>query len=207
MTESMPESLADRVFNAMPDELPWSMVEIQKAFPTETYWPLYRALNSLERERRIRFYKIITKKKYYNKAKVNDLPHITTSVGQQYPISTFVTQRVIDERGVWLQLDSKKVNRVPLLFAQLFVAASKLSGVEQRKEWSMIREELTEARAALVTAVSWIDSVIDHPSMSGDMEKFAAVFGGKDAPSNDELNAYLRWANALVKEERTEQIV
>lgn len=201
-TNEMPESLADKLFNAMPDELPWSMVEIQKAFPTETYWPLYRALNSLERERRIRFYKIIAKKKYYNKAKINDLPHITTTIGQQHPISVFVTQRAVDERGVWKQLDQKKVNRVPLLFAQLFVAANKLTGNEQRQEWSLIREELTEARAALVTAISWIDSVIDHPAMSGDMEKFAAVFGGKDAPSNDELNAYLRWANALVKSDQ-----
>lgn len=188
------DPLHEKLYNAMPEDLPWSMVEIQANFPTETYWPLYRALNRLEKDRRVRFHKLINKKKYYNKRKQNDLPHIFTSVGEAFPLSVFVNQRTVNDKGVWLSLDARKANKIPLLFGQLFVIAAKLQGPEQKKDWSLIREELLNARGALTTTVAWIDSVVDHPAMSGDMEKFNAVFGGKDAPSVDELNEFIRWS-------------
>jgi hypothetical protein len=195
------EPLDERILNVMDEVIPFSMSEIQQAFPTTDYWPLYRALQKLEKKHQIVFYKTVNKKKFYRKTNINQLPHVKANDGTVFPISFFMLKadQLIDERRVWKQLDEKAVNRVPLLFGQLFVIAQQegLKEADLKRQWQLVVQELTNARAAMAKAIDWIDTVTDHESMTGNMSKFLAVFGGKDSPQTEDLHKFLRFVNSM----------
>ena len=194
------EPLDERILATMDDVIPFSMKEIQEAFPNETYWPLYRALEKLEKAHKVTFYKIVTKKKYFRKAFTNALPQILDNEGKPHPITMFLTEYKFtfdSDRKVWVQMD--KVNRVPILFAYLFVIASQLKDQpkELKQQWKLVHQELMEARTALLRAVAWIDQVTEHDSMTGNMDKFLNAFTGEDAPDIKKVHEFLGWYNKL----------
>lgn len=193
------EPLSDRIYALMEDLIPWSMVEVQAAFPTETYWPLYRAWQQLETSNRIKFYRTKGKRKYYQKASLNLLPHIRMPDGRSLPISSFVDNIAaiiaLKPNYSWELLDRNHVNKIPLLIGQLFAIAKE--DVFDKEQWLAIRKELITARGALVTVIDWIDSILNHPAMSGDPVKFKTVMASKDAPALDSLHKFLIFVRKL----------
>jgi hypothetical protein len=193
-------TLDERIANTMPETQPFSMKELTAFFPNEDYWPLYRALSRLEKSRQIRYHKTVSKRKYYTLQAVNTLPHIINNAdGKAHPLSVFVEQHeafLDGERKIWKTLDEARVNRIPVLFAHLFVIANSeeyANDKELKKQWDLIRHELIEARRVLRQSEEWIDSVIEHPSMTGDVTTFREVFAGKDAPKLEAIQKFNRW--------------
>lgn len=192
--------LRERVFDLIKDETTFTIKDVQRLFPNEADKPLYRVLKELETQKRIRFLTYQNRSKLYTAVGSSELPMMVGSDNSTWPCSVFLKGAAdfYNEEGFWTRLE--RANKIPVTVAKLFLVAT-LEGKELKDGWINLQQTLINQRADLQLVVGYLDSILKHPSMDGDIEKFKAVFNGEDAaiPKPEEITKFRSWFTQIWK--------
>lgn len=186
------EPLEDRIFNMVGDLPTFNFKVIRKLFPEEGDRAIYRALNKLEESGRIKMLFWANRMKHYSTMGTSKLPIIQgadgkiLSIGQLFPHTS-----ELYEGQQWKRL--KEANTLPLVLNYLFVNAAELEGKELKDSYIDAIHNLQKMRENLTLVINWIDAVLKHPTMRGNVEQFKLVFTSKEAPTPQQMTDFKVW--------------
>lgn len=166
----------------------------------ETARTLYRAINKLEQEGRIRFLRYLGRVKIYTAIGQTNLPQFRSKDGKRVaPISFLVKNINQDITGIYKDnrwVDAELINDIPAAIAQLFIIAQHGDDPKmQRIEIIQSVQMLEEARKRLTWMLELVNGVLNHPIMSG-AEVFNRLLNDEDDPAQppkEALTAFKVW--------------
>jgi len=195
-----PLTLEEKILVFFGDEIIFTAEDVQGKFPEEHQRTIYRALNKLEETAQIRFVKWQNRKKIYTTSGVSSLPQYRDGGGNVGPLGMLleIVPTMYDEQGHLIPLQA--VDNVFIDLMWLFVIAQEDDDAELKKQFITIHSRLQEYRALLLRLADNINNVLQHPTMSGDLNKFRQTFTDrKDSavPSAEDLLQFRRWLAQL----------
>lgn len=172
--------LKERVFGLVSDQTTFTVKDVKKLFPDKNDKAIYRVIKELENEKRIRYLAWDNGGKVYTCVGVSNLPTLIGADGSTFPCSEIIKNidAFYDSNGIWSRLHS--LNGLPVAIAKLFVIAEFEDRKQLKEGWIATQQELLAIKAQAQSVVGYCDSILKHPSMNGDLEKFKAVFAGDD---------------------------
>lgn len=191
------KNLEERVFDYVSDKSHFTVKEVQVAFPNDNERMVYRAINRLENERRVRFLQWHNRAKLFTAVGTSRLPAIMGADGRAVIISDLMRsiEQLINEDGHWTPLDALE-DLLPNICSLLVIAHFDDPKALKDSYWA-INKKLIDQRAQLTTMVGYIDSIIKHPVMKGDVDYFKEIFTSNDPalPDMKEVNKFKVWLN------------
>lgn len=190
--ELVTESLEDRILNMVEGFPTFNFKVVKKLFPEEGDRAIYRALNSLQESGRIKQMFWANRMKHYSTMGTSKLPMISGAEGEVISLGQFfphIPSRYIGNH--WQRIAA--VNELPIDFGRLFYIANELTGKDQKNAYIDMIYKLQTTREVLMQLVSWIDAVLKHPTMKGDLDLFVEIFTSKESPSPQQLTDFKVW--------------
>jgi hypothetical protein len=86
-----------------------------------------------------------------------------------------------------------ELNDLFINFCRLFVIAQMPDIKEKRRAFILLHRDIMKQQALLRTMLSYTDTVLKHPTMRGDIEYFSEIFGGSEAPKDQEMAEFKLW--------------
>jgi hypothetical protein len=183
--------LEDRVLAMVADIPVWNAKTVAKMFPNDSQQSVYRAIRKLVAGGRIRFAGWHGKVKQYTTHDVSNLPVIVRSTGEKEAIDVWVKHiKSMYKDDRWQLLDV--FNEFPVALGLLFVAATEKDDAELTKIYRELLRRFVEMRTAAQTFNKWLDAILAHPIMSGDIEVFRSILT-KEQLEPEDLNAFRAW--------------
>lgn len=187
--------LEEKIHVFFKDEVAFTADDVCRKFPDEHVRSVYRAINKLAATNRIKYLRVINRKKVYTAMGQSNLPMIKTNQGNVVPMSALVNAmpELYDEATGRFKQD--EVDRVFILMCQLFVLAqepTRADFLEAHKQFIQLREFFTRM-------VDNIDAVLRHPAMSGDLELFRRTFNSNTDPSVPTATDLMKFRTWLAK--------
>jgi hypothetical protein len=187
--------LEDRIFAAVAELPQFSKKEVSHYFPNESDRVIYRAIQNMEQQKRIRFTGYASRNKVYTAVGQSRLPSLRSPDGKYVPVSYMLTSAPsnYDAARNWTALE--ELNRLPIVINRLFFIADIADDKEAKQAYFRLIQQLMELRSRLTTMVGYIDSIVKHPTMAGDINYFREVYRSKDAalPTQEQMNEYKLW--------------
>lgn len=183
--------LEERILAFIEDKVAFSVQDLKEIFPTEPEKNIYRAVNRLENQSKIRFLRYQNKRKLYTTFNVVKLPTIKAGTERKTIKYIFDNIELLYPNGQYQMAQS--LNNLPLCYARLFLVAQIEDIKERKTAFLALHKELLEHRANLMIMLENLDSIIQHPVMSGNLEYFSSVLTGSEAPTPPEVTAFKVW--------------
>lgn len=198
MTLEPPQGLDDRLYNLLKSKPLWSFHDAREVIPAEqaTDITIYKAISRLEAQRRIRYMATTNRRKYYTHRGVSNLPVFRTRDGKDLTLKNLML--AIQEKGFYVGDywgGSDRIKDLPIVLVNLFLVAQK-EDRELTYHWASVVKELRDIQTELTTMLEYIETILKHPTMSGDLKHFKKVYTNNedpDAPTMEELNEFKRW--------------
>lgn len=190
--------LEERIMAFVDEKATFSVQDLKEIFPTEPDKNLYRAVNRLEKNGAIRFLKHQSKRKIYTTADVTKLPTIKVGTERRTIKDLFDNIDVVYPDGKYSMAQS--LNTLPLAYAKLFLVASIEDIKERKTAFLLLHKEMLKHRSNLLLMLENLDSVIQHPIMSGDLEYFTAVLTSNEGPNPPDITAFKAWYRRFMEE-------
>ena len=187
--------LEEKIHVFFKDEVAFTSEDVCRKFPDEHIRAVYRAIDKLVKTNRIKYLRVVNRKKVYTAMGQSNLPMIKTNQGNVVPISALVNAMpdLYDEATGRFKQD--EVDRTFILMCQLFVLAqepTRADFLEAHKQFIALREFFTRM-------VDNIDSVLRHPAMSGDLELFKRTFNSSTDPTIPNATELMKFRTWLAK--------
>lgn len=187
--------LRERVFDLIKDQPTFSVKTAHALFPDETEKSIYRVFKELEREKRIRFLTFVNRAKIYTALGQSELPMLQGFDNATFPCSQVLKniESFYSPNGMWNRLE--EINRIPITISLLFIAAQNDDHKAMKESWIKLHGDLVTQRQTLRVVAGYIESILKHPSMNGDLDRFKTVFNGDDEhiPSPEQMTAFKVW--------------
>jgi hypothetical protein len=190
---SIPElPLEERIIAFTNENAFFSFHDVKRTFPMEADKNIYRAINRLEKDGRIRFVYHKNKRKHYTTSGVSKLPNLKGPDGSSVSLrDVFNSIQNLYPGGKYTTLED--LNGLMLDYCRLFVIAQIDDQRERKTAFLDLHRQLMIQRTILVRLLENLDQVIRHPTMSGDLAYFTDIFTGDEAPKPNELAEFKRW--------------
>lgn len=191
--------LDERILELVDTLVQWDFKIVKGYFPNEHEKSIYRALNKLENEGRIRYLGWRGRTKQYTTKGVSNLPTIPTVKGTRVDIKSMfsVVTSEYTEDYVWKRLS--RLNDFPTLIGRIFVTAQLDEERGFKANYINLITELNNYRSELTFMLAQVDAIVMHPIMSGDPSLFKSIVSS-ESPDPHKLNEFKVWLTQFLKQ-------